>query len=328
MATRWPWLLLLLGPSLVRSARAQAEYRNLDGGLPVRVEDATVTERYGLDLDLLNFRYDELSGLRTRFQYEPRVSYGILPRTEMWLRAPMYYRERTITPRKGIAGVGLGGMYQLTQETLGVPGVAIASEAFIPTGPGALPPAYSLKALVTRSLSGARVHLNARVASFTIRPVALNCQPLPGGTVCDGGNGGQGGGTLPPFDGPCAVAPQSMMPVSLACLAPTPATNESGLVLAVPGRAVTHAAWMVGTAADRTLPLRSVLFVADIFAERFEGIGRTVDLTAEVGARKQFSPAVVLVGGVGRHFRGTNNSSFLVLGATYSRALQAFWSRS
>ena len=81
---------------------------------------------------------------------------------------------------------------------------------------------------------------------------------------------------------------------------------------------------MVGIAADRTLPLRSVLFVADIFAERFEGIGRTVDLTAEVGARKQFSPAVVLVGGVGRHFRGTNNSSFLVVSATYSRALQAF----
>jgi hypothetical protein len=324
--TPWTWIILILGLSLVRVAHAQAEYRNLDAGLPVRVEDATVTERYGLDLDFLNLRYDELSGLRTRFQYEPRVSYGILPRTEMWLRTPLYYRERTTTPRKGIGGVGLGGMYQLTQETLGVPGVAIASEAFFPTGPGALPPAYSLKALVTRSLSGARVHLNARVASFMIRPVALNCQPLPGGTVCDGGNGGLGEGTLPPLDGPCTIAPQSIMPVSLACASPTPSTNES--VLAVPGRSVTHAAWMVGIAADRTLPLRSVLFVADIFAERFEGIGRTVDLTVEVGARKQFSPAVVLLGGVGRHFRGTNNSSFLVLGATYSRALQAFWSRS
>ena len=62
------------------NARAQASYRNLDAGFPVRVEDATVTERYALDLDFLNFRYDELSDLRTRFQYEPQVSYGIFPR--------------------------------------------------------------------------------------------------------------------------------------------------------------------------------------------------------------------------------------------------------
>jgi hypothetical protein len=31
------------------NARAQASYRNLDAGFPVRVEDAIVTERYALD---------------------------------------------------------------------------------------------------------------------------------------------------------------------------------------------------------------------------------------------------------------------------------------
>src|SRR4026207_1639489 len=133
--------MLLLASSVGSVANAQAEYRNLDAGFPVRIEDATVTDRYDLDLDLLNVRYDELSGLRTRFQYEPRASYGILPRTEMWLRAPLYYRERTGTPRQRAGGGGRGGMYQLTQETLGVPGIAIASEAFFPTGPGASPPA-------------------------------------------------------------------------------------------------------------------------------------------------------------------------------------------
>ena len=116
-------------------ARAQASYRNLDAGFPVRVEDATVTERYGLDLDFLNFRYDELSDLRTRLQYEPRVSYGILPRTEMWVRLPIYYRERTALPRAGVAGFGIGGMYQLKLESLHLPALAIATEAFRPTGP-------------------------------------------------------------------------------------------------------------------------------------------------------------------------------------------------
>ena len=49
-------MVLLLGPSLARPAHAQAEYRNLDAGFPVRVEDATVTERYAFDLDLANIR--------------------------------------------------------------------------------------------------------------------------------------------------------------------------------------------------------------------------------------------------------------------------------
>src|SRR3954453_14387621 len=80
-------------------AGAQSSYRNLDAGFPVRIEDATVTERYSLDLDILNFRYDELSNLRTRFEYEPRFSYGVLPRTEMWLRLPVFYRERNLSPR-------------------------------------------------------------------------------------------------------------------------------------------------------------------------------------------------------------------------------------
>ena len=82
---------------------------------------------------------------------------------------------------------------------------------------------------------------------------------------------------------------------------------------------------MVGFAVDKTLPLRSIVVVADVFAERFEGIGRKTDLTAELGGRKQLTPTVVLVGGVGRHFRGVTPSSFLILGATFSRAVQGFW---
>ena len=121
------------------NARGQASYRNLDAGFPVRVEDATVTERYALDLDFLNFRYDELSDLRTRFQYEPRVSYGIFPRTEMWVRLPVFYRERDALPRGGVAGFGIGAMYQVNLETQYIPSLALAWEFFKPTGPNALP---------------------------------------------------------------------------------------------------------------------------------------------------------------------------------------------
>ena len=128
------WLSVLLAASLYAEAVcAQASYRNLDAGFPVRVEDATVTERYALDLDFLNFRYDALSDSRNRFQYEPQVSYGMLPRTEVWVRLPTYYREATLTPRSGVAGFGVGAMYQFTVETLHVPGSRWRRSSFNPS---------------------------------------------------------------------------------------------------------------------------------------------------------------------------------------------------
>jgi hypothetical protein len=323
--TRWSLLLLsLLGPSLGRRACAQAEYRNLDAGFPVRVEDAAVTERYALDLDLANIRFDALSAGRKRLQLEPRLSYGILPRTEVWLRIPTYYRERAISPRRGIAGVGFGGMYQLTLETLHLPAFAVASEAFFPTGPNALPPSYSFKTAFTKSFTPGRIHFNASFGSYASRMVSSNCLPLPQGTVCP--DTVESVGVLPPLDGPCVMASVEPRSSNLmnAVQQPPPSPSNADAALAATGRLVTHAHWLLGVGADKTLPLRSIIFLGDLFAERFEGIGRPIDWTAELGARKQLNPHVVLVGSVGRHAKGTNDSSFFILGATFSRALQLF----
>jgi len=324
MALRWSLALLLVGLPLARQACAQAEYRNLDGGFPVRVEDATVTERYALDLDLANVRFDALSAGRKRLQLEPRLSYGILPRTEMWLRVPIYHREREVAPRKGIAGVGVGGMYQLTLETLRLPAFAIASEAFVPTGPNALPASYSIKTAFTKSFTPGRIHFNASVGSYASRTVPTSCLPLVQGTACPDTIGIVG--VLPPLDGPCAMAPaepRSFYPVNMVQQPPS-APSIAAATQPATGQLVTHAHWLLGVGADKTFPLSSIMFIGDIFAERFEGIGRSIDWTAEFGARKQFNPQVVLVGSAGRHAKGTNLSSFFILGATFSRALQPF----
>jgi hypothetical protein len=315
-------MLLLIGPPLARQAHAQSDYRNLDAGFPVRVEDAIVTERYALDLDLANIRFDALSGGRRRLQFEPELTYGILPRTEMWVRTTTYYRERQITPRKGIAGVGIGGMYQFTVETLGLPALALASEIFVPTGPHALPASYSLKTALTKSFTSGRIHLNASVASYATRVVASECLTL----IHTSGCAGDAGVTpVPPLDGPCVMAPQSEnefypMPASLQ------AAQATSNATAAPGfpRTITHGHWLAGIGADKTLPLRSIVFVGDLFAENFEGIGRPTDWTTEFGARKQVAPNIVVVGSVGRHFKGLNDSLFFVLGATFGRALQLF----
>jgi hypothetical protein len=296
---------------------AQASYRNLDAGFPVRVEDATVTERYALDLDFLNFRYDALSDSRNRFQYEPQVSYGMLPRTEVWVRLPSYYRESTFTPRSGVAGFGVGAMYQFTVETLHVPALALATELFQPVGRDALPPSYSLKALLTRSFSPGRIHLNASIASFAVRtPSSSLTITCPGG----GPPSSCAGSPLPPLDGPCSIGSQSTLAATLYCAAPQPEALQTTQMV-VPGDIQNHTHWLLGVGFDKAFPLASTLLVSDIFAERFEGLGRTTDVTAEIGARHQFRPLVVIDGGIGRHFRGTGLSTFVTLGMTLTHSL-------
>ena len=310
-------LLALLGLVPFGNARAQASYRNLDAGFPVRVEDATVTERYALDLDFLNLRYDALSDSRNRFQYEPQVSYGMLPRTEVWVRLPSYYRERTFTPRSGIAGFGVGAMYQFTVETLHVPALALATELFQPVGRDALPSSYSLKALLTRSFSPGRIHLNASIASFAVRtPSSSLTITCPGG----GPPSSCAGSPLPPLDGPCSIGSQSALAATLYCAAPQPeALQTTQMVL--PGDVQNHTHWLLGAGFDKAFPLASTLVVSDVFAEKFEGLGRSTDVTAEIGARRQLKPLVVIDGGIGRHFRGTGLSTFITLGVTLTHSL-------
>lgn len=313
-------MLLLIGPSLAREARAQADYRNLDAGFPVRIEDAIVTERYALDLDLANIRFDALSGGRRRLQFEPEITYGIFPRTEMWVRTTTYYRERQITPRKGVAGVGVGGMYQFNVETLDFPALAIASEIYLPAGRNRLPPSYSLKTALTKSFTQGRIHLNASIASYATRVPASACVPDINGSGC----GVEGGiMPLPPLDGPCAMAPPTEnefypMPAALQSVQVSSNATAGPESLSI----VTHGHWLAGIGADKTLPLSSIVFVGDLFAEKFEGIGRTTDWTTEFGVRKQIAPNVVVLGSVGRHFKGLNDSLFFVIGATFGRALQ------
>jgi len=310
-------LLMAVGLAHVGNARAQASYRNLDAGFPVRVEDATVTERYSLDLDFVNFRFDALSDSRNRVQYEPQITYGMLPRTEVWARLPSFYRERTVTPRSGIAGFGVGAMYQFNLETLHVPALALATELFQPTGKDALPSSYSLKALVTRSFAPGRIHLNASIASFAVRvspSLTITCPgKVPPGSTC-------GGVPLPPLDGPCSIASQSTLAANFYCAAPEPAALQSDQV-ALPGDIQNHTHWFLGAGFDKAFPLASTLLVTDLFAEKFEGLGRKTDVTAEIGARHQFKPQVVIDGGLGRHFRGAGYSTFVTLGMTLSRSL-------
>jgi len=307
-----PALIICASLAAAVNVEGQSSYRNLEAGRPVRVEDASVTERYALDVDLFNLRYDELSDLRTRFLWEPEIAYGILPRTEMWLRLPVYYRERTSVPRGGLAGLGVGGMYQLNLESEFLPAAAVATELFKPAGPNALPVSYSVKALVTRTFTPGRVHINASVASYAVQPAPSLVITCPGTTTVTPNCGGT---PLPPLDGPCSVA----IDAGLAFQCNATPTQPS---VAAAGQTETHTHWLVGIAIDRTIPLASTIIIGDLFAEKFEGIGRKTDMTAELGVRRQLTPQMVFSGALGRHFRGAGFSTFITLGLSLDRALQ------
>jgi hypothetical protein len=78
--------------------------------------------------------------------------------------------------------------------------------------------------------------------------------------------------------------------------------------------------WSAGLGIDHTLPLEATLISANIFADQFRGLNPTVDWTAEIGVRRQWSPRAVLDVGVGRRFAGGVRSTSVTLGMTYSFA--------
>ena len=292
--------LMVLGTLLAgaRAAHAQVDYRNIDSGRPVRISDATPTARKSLELNLGNGRVEQLSQGRYRLQLEPRVTYGLLPRTELSVRSPIFFNERALRPRAGVAGVGVGVEHQLRIESLHVPSFAVASELFVPTGPMALPPTYSMRGMMTRSFPVGRIHFNGAYGTFNVRtPVGFEK-------------------ILPPIHGACSVAPTELaMTVRFACV------PSSMLSAAVPGATRSRDRWLFGVAVDKALPLRSTLLMADVFGQKYRSIGRPVDWTGEVGIRTQISRSIVLDVALGRLFTGECRASLLTFGTTLSRAL-------
>ena len=62
---------------------AQTEYHDLQGGRPTYVEDASVTPRYAFEWEMAPVSMEAFGGGLRRFEIEPELSYGILPRTDV-----------------------------------------------------------------------------------------------------------------------------------------------------------------------------------------------------------------------------------------------------
>jgi len=170
----WPRLrqcavrVMLLGAGTIAfafpsNANAQTDYYNTDAGRPIRVEDAYAIERRAVELQVAPFRIQRSLGGTYQWGLEPELAVGLFPRTQVELRVPLGYVDRSAgSPSAGLAGVDLSVLYNLNAETR-LPALAVAADVLLPAGPLAPDRAYpSLRGIATRTLSWARFHLNGQ----------------------------------------------------------------------------------------------------------------------------------------------------------------------
>lgn len=312
-STAWA---LVLAFATFRAAAAQSSYYNLDSGRPVRVDDALPTARGELEIQLLPLRGERLGDGTERFRVEPKVSYGVLPMTEIELRVPVVHVQGPTSPATiGIASAGIGALHAFNVET-GWPAFALAAEAVLSVGSLSAPTgSYSVKGLLTKTLRFGRIHLNAGGGTWSVRPppaVALGT----GGVLCGNAPG------VPPClipDVPCDLVPVAVTRgPSFSCAAPA----SSGTASAAGAQRFTGAHWSAALGVDHTLPLISTLFTADVVVDRFTGLYALNDWTAEIGVRKQLTPRLVADLGVGRRFAGETLSTMITAGLTFSTPLR------
>lgn len=81
--------------------------------------------------------------------------------------------------------------------------------------------------------------------------------------------------------------------------------------------------WMAGVAVDKTLPLRSLLLIADVFLEQPLQEAEDLHWTVEAGTRYQLNPFFALDAGVGRRMSGPEQEWFVTFGAARAFALRS-----
>jgi hypothetical protein len=145
-------------------AMAQTDYYNTDAGRPVLMEDAYALEHRGLEFQVAPVRLSRARGGVYTWGVEPELAYGVARRTQIEVGMPIAYVDlpggRGAT---GVSGIDLSVLYNLNTET-SLPAFAVAAEVLVPAGRFGPPRAYpTLKGIMTRTFSLARVHVNSQV---------------------------------------------------------------------------------------------------------------------------------------------------------------------
>jgi hypothetical protein len=175
MTTRIPGAvaaLFTLG-ALASPLAAQTDYYNTDASRPVRVEDAYPIERHAFELQLAPLRLERERGGVYNWEVAPELAWGVLPRTQVDVAFPLRYVDAGSAGRTtALAGIHLSALHNLNMETSSLPALALVAEVTLPAGGLGPDHGYaSVKGIATRTLPGARFHLNGQY-TFGPRPAA------------------------------------------------------------------------------------------------------------------------------------------------------------
>jgi hypothetical protein len=155
--------LLVTGASfaLVPVLHAQTDWYNTDRGRPLRTEDALVMERHAFEFHVAPLTFSRTGGV-SRWEVEPELSWGVLPRTQLEIGVPLL-SEATLAGGANVAarGVHVAVLHALNAETLLFPGLAVGVDATLPAGGRRAEHTHGSVLLVaTRTARLGRAHLN------------------------------------------------------------------------------------------------------------------------------------------------------------------------
>ena len=143
------------------AALAQTDYYNTDRNRPIRIEDAYPTERYSFDAHLAPVRLERAVGGVYTWGLEPEVAYGVLPRTQLEIGAPVAVIDLGDSHQAGLAGIDVSALYNFNAETSSLPAFGVRGSILAPVGSLAPEHTYSsISGLATRTYRWARFHLN------------------------------------------------------------------------------------------------------------------------------------------------------------------------
>jgi hypothetical protein len=143
------------------SLHAQTDWYNTDRGRPLRTTDALVMERHAFEFHLAPLTFSRTGGV-SRWEAEPELGWGILPRTQFEVGLPLA-SDASLGGDANVAarGVHVALLHALNAETLLIPGLAVGVDAIFPAGGRRAEHTHgSVIVAATRTARLGRAHLN------------------------------------------------------------------------------------------------------------------------------------------------------------------------
>lgn len=297
-----------------RTAHAQTDFFNTDGGRPLRVQDAISVEWRAIELQFAPVKFERHRANRWQVEVEPELAFGILPRTHLSIGFPLASADQPPGPIPLVDVLGTTSR----MHRVGAAGTALATASLPSRAEIGMPGARGSNGQV-HGLAGLhlsvfhQLNVETRIPALAVRGEVL----LPVGPL----------GPDRTYPSLTAIATRTL-PALGAVRVHGNATytfgsspNSGGSVAIDQPAAAEVPRWLAGVSMDRAFPLQSTLIAVEAFAHRGMLDNDDVVLSAGAGVRHQFSPRLVLDVGVGREISGPDAHWSFTVGSAIALGL-------